>query len=60
MQNPPKYRYVDEPQLWQKCRYPNLISQVLMVGQFRIDAYSISTFESPDFLQILCSSLFIS
>ena len=28
-------------QLWQKCKYRNLISQVLMVGQFYIDVYSI-------------------
>jgi len=42
-----------KPQLLQKFRYPNLISQILRVGQFCIDVYSIGTFKSPDFLQIL-------
>jgi len=48
----PNFRYVDEPQLLQKCRYPNLISQILRVGQFYIDVYSISTFKMINFLQI--------
>jgi len=39
-----KYMYM-KPQLFQNFRYPNLISQILRVGQFCIDVYSIGTFE---------------
>ena len=49
----PNFRYIDKPQFLQKFRYPNLISQVLMVGQFYIDVYNTCNFQRSNFVKIL-------